>query len=118
MNSVCGASVSKIEDVQAAMMPVMLITMVSFYLGYFSSISSSGNGLLQKIAIYIPFSSPFIVPFRLLNGDIPTGDIVISIIALVIAIALVLMISIKIYSASVLHYGDRLKLKDWKTLAK
>ena len=118
MNSVCGASVSKIEDVQAAMMPVMLITMVSFYLGYFSSISSSGNGLLQKIAIYIPFSSPFIVPFRLLNGDIPTGDIVISIVALVIAIVLVLMVSIKIYSASVLHYGDRLKLKDWKTLAK
>ncbi len=118
MNSVCGASVSKIEDVQSAMMPVMLITMLSFYFGYFSSISSSGNGTLQKAAIYIPFSSPFIVPFRLLNGDIPSMDIAISIAALVATIAVVLMISIRIYSASVLHYGDRLRLKDWKNLAK
>ena len=39
-------------------------------------------------------------------------DIVISLVLLIICIAVVALLSIRIYSASVLHYGQRLKLKD------
>ena len=113
MNAVCGAAVSKIEDINSAMMPVMLISMVSFYIGYFVALSASGTEtLLQKIAIYIPFCSPFIVPFKILNGDVPAADILISLGLLVVAIVVIAAISIKIYTRSVLHYGNRLKLKD------
>lgn len=113
MNAVCGAAVSKIEDINSAMMPVMLISMISFYVGYFTALSASGSeSLLQKIAIYIPFCSPFIVPFKILNGDVPTADILISLGLLVVAIVVIAAISIKIYTRSVLHYGNRLKLKD------
>ena len=113
MNAVCGAAVSKIEDINSAMMPVMLISMVSFYIGYFVALSASGTEtLLQKIAIYIPFCSPFIVPFKILNGDVPAADILISLGLLVVAIVVIAAISIKIYTRSVLHYGNRLQLKD------
>ena len=113
MNAVCGAAVSKIEDFNSAMMPVMLISMVSFYIGYFVALSASGTEtLLQKIAIYIPFCSPFIVPFKILNGDVPAADILISLGLLVVAIVVIAAISIKIYTRSVLHYGNRLQLKD------
>ena len=113
MNAVCGAAVSKIEDINSAMMPVMLISMISFYIGYFVALSASGTEtLLQKIAIYIPFCSPFIVPFKILNGDVPAADILISLGLLVVAIVVIAAISIKIYTRSVLHYGNRLKLKD------
>ena len=113
LNAVCGAAVSKIEDVNSAMMPVMLISMISFYIGYFTALSASGTeSLLQKVAIYIPFCSPFIVPFKILNGDVPAVDILISLALLVAAIVAIAAISIKIYTRSVLHYGNRLKLKD------
>ncbi len=113
MNAVCGAAVSKIEDINSAMMPVMLISLISFYIGYFTALSASGSeSMLQKVAIYIPFCSPFIVPFKILNGDVPTADILISLGLLVIAIVIIAIISIKIYTRSVLHYGNRLKLKD------
>ena len=113
MNAVCGASVSKIEDLNSAMMPVVLIAMVSFYVGYFAAISGSGaDSMLQKVAIYIPFCSPFIVPFKILNGDVPMMDIMLSIAALLAAIVVIAAVSIRIYTASVLHYGNRLKLKD------
>lgn len=113
MNAVCGASVSKIEDLNSAMMPVMLIAMISFYIGYFAAISGSGaDSMLQKVAIYIPFCSPFIVPFKILNGDVPAMDILLSIAALLVAIVAIAAVSIRIYTASVLHYGNRLKLKD------
>lgn len=113
MNAVCGASVSKIEDINSAMMPVVLIAMISFYLGYFTAISGSGtDSLLQQIAIYVPFCSPFIVPFKILNGDVATMDLILSLAALVVAIVLITALSIRIYTASVLHYGSRIKLMD------
>lgn len=112
LNAVCGAMVSKIEDLNSAMQPVMLLTMVSFYVAYFTAISGSGEGVFQKIAMYIPFCSPFIMPFKLLNSDVSAMSIVISIAALVVAIVIVAAISIRIYSASVLHYGRRMKWKE------
>lgn len=113
MNSVCGATVSKIEDINSAMMPVVLISLASFYLGYMTSITASGSSsMLQKLAIYLPFSSPFAVPFKLLNGDIPASDLAISIGLMIVFIIVITAVSIRIYSASVLHYGKKLKLKD------
>ncbi|HAN20818.1 MAG: hypothetical protein A2Y15_04105 [Clostridiales bacterium GWF2_36_10] len=109
LNSVCGASVSKIEDLNSAMMPVMLIALISFYFGYVSAATGAG-GTLAKIAMYLPFSSPFIMPFQLLNGNVGVLDVIISIILMVIFIIFFTLISIRIYSASVLNYGKKQKL--------
>jgi ABC-2 type transport system permease protein len=112
LNSVCGATVSKIEDLNSAMMPVMFIALISFYIGYFAAISASEGSLMQEIATYVPFTSPFIMPYRLLTSNVPALEIILSVLTLVAAIAIVSFISIKLYSASVLHYGKKLKLKD------
>ena len=111
MNAVCGAVVDKIEDLNSAMMPAMFISMASFYAGYFTALTDVG-GLMTKIAIYVPFCSPFVVPFKLLNGDISGLDLAISIALLIVAIIVVGWISIRLYTASVLHYGKRMKLKE------
>lgn len=111
LNSVCGASVSKIEDVNSAMAPVIFIAMFSFYLGYFTAVSGA-EGLITKIAMYLPFSSAFIMPFKLLNGDVATVDLAVSIALLILFIVIITLISIKIYSASVLHYGSKKKLSE------
>lgn len=109
LNSVCGATVSKVEDLNTAMMPVMFIALISFYLAYFSALS--GGGALTAVATYLPFTSPFLMPFLLLNGGVSAGAIAGSIVLLLAAIAVVLYVSIRIYSASVLHYGGKLKWK-------
>ncbi len=112
MNAVCGASVSKIEDLNSAMMPVMLVQMISFYVAYFTALMASNESVIHKVALYVPFFSPFIMPFKLLNGEVATLDIVISIAALLAAIVIVAWISIRIYTASVLHYGSRKKFSE------
>jgi ABC-2 type transport system permease protein len=111
MNSVCGASVSKIEDLNSALMPIMFVSIISFYLGYISAATGS-EGTISKIATYLPFSSPFIIPFKLINGSYTASEIAISIALLVVSIVIVAYISTRIYSASVLHYGKRQKLVD------
>lgn len=112
MNAVSGALVSKIEDLNSAMMPVMLLSMVGFYLGYFVNILSPGSGIVQKIAMYLPISSPFIVPSSMLSNSIEPYQVVISVLILALSVIAVGALSVKIYSSSVLHYGKKLKFKD------
>lgn len=110
LNSVCGATVSRAEDLNAAMMPTVLISLISFYAAYI--VMFMPNEAIKRVVTYIPFTSPFIMPFRLLNETVPASDIAISIVLLLVCIVLIAMASIRIYTASVLHYGQRLRLKD------
>lgn len=110
MNAVAGATVSKAEDVNSSIMPISIISMVAFYMGYFSLAEPSGN--LAILSSIIPFSAPFSMPCRILATEVPTWQIAASLVSLVITIVLIAWISIKIYSSAILHYGKRLKLKD------
>ena len=116
MNSVCGAAVSKMEDLNSAMMPVSILVIIGFYLGYFTSVMGGGSGMLSKLAVYLPISSPFAVPFKLITGEITMQELGISVFLLVLAIVIVTMFSARIYSASVMHYGNRLKWKELKKI--
>ena len=116
INSVCGATVSRSEELQSAMMPSVLISMGSFYASYFSLYMP--NQGFKRIITYIPFTAPFIMPSRLLNENVGTIEIIVSILLLAAATVLVSLISIRLYSASVLHYGQRLKIGELIKLRK
>lgn len=110
MNAVAGATVSKAEDVNSSIMPISMIALAAFYLGYFSLLAPKGQ--VSVLASIIPFSAPFSMPSRILAGDVPAWQIGASLVALVITIVFIAWISIRIYSAAVLYYGTRIKLKD------
>ena len=110
INSVCGATVSRAEDLSSAMMPAILISMVSFYAAYIVMFLPSEG--IKRIVTYIPFTSPFIMPYRLLNYTVSSLDIAVSLLLLLVSILLVALASVRIYSASVLRYGQRIRLKD------
>lgn len=110
--AVCGATVSRIEDISPALMPVSMVSMISFYIGYFTSIMGNSSGVIEWVARYVPFCAPFGMPFRLLNGSVTVGQCVISLFVMLFAIALVSGLSIKLYKTSIMHYGNRLKIKD------
>lgn len=110
MNAVAGATVSKSEDVNSTLMPISIISMLAFYMGYFSLMAPKGK--VAIIASIIPFSSPFSMPCRVIATEVPSWQIAASIFSLVITIVLIAWISIKIYSNATLHYGKRLKIKD------
>lgn len=116
LNSVCGAAVSKVEDLNSAMMPVSLVAILGFYLGYFTSVMGGGSSALSVLAVYLPISSPFAVPFKILTGEITGGELAGSIGILAASIIVVAAVSSKIYSASVMHYGNKLKWKDMKNI--
>jgi ABC-2 type transport system permease protein len=110
MNAVSGATVSKAEDVNSSIMPISMIALAAFYMGYFSLLAPEGQ--VSVLASIIPFSAPFSMPSRILAADVPAWQIGASLVALAITIVFIAWLSIRIYSAAVLHYGTRLKLKD------
>ena len=109
--AVVGASISRQEELQSASTPVALLTVISFYAGYFSTAFNPG-GTMSVLTSFIPFSSPFTMLSRIFCESVPAMDIVISISLLIVTIVVISIISIKIYSNAVLHYGNRLKIKD------
>ncbi|MBX4261603.1 ABC transporter permease [Clostridium estertheticum] len=110
MNAVAGATVSKAEDVNSALMPISMISLVAFYLGFYSA--PYPNGTVAIISSIIPFSAPFSMPSRILATEVPVWQIATSVVSIIITITFIAWISIKIYSSAILHYGNRLKMKD------
>jgi len=109
LNAITGATVSKTEDTQIANLPLSFISMISFFISFFTITS---DNKLSTFATLFPLSSPFSMPSRILAGVAGTEEIIGSIAMLILAIILFAFISIRIYSTAILHYGNRLKFKD------
>jgi len=116
MNAVAGATVSKAEDVNSALMPISIISMVGFYLGFYSL--PVPNGIVAIVSSIVPFSAPFSMPSRILATEVPIWQIWASVFSLVLTIIFIAWISIKIYSSAILHYGKRLNIKDLLKISK
>ena len=111
LNALVGATVSKLEDLNMAMMPVSFISMVGFYLAYVAVMARGSKGVVAA-ASYIPFSSPFYIPSAILGGNATMAQIAIGLIILIITIVLLMLFTVRVYSVVILHTGNRLKIKD------
>lgn len=110
MYALTGSTVSKPEDIQSANTPIAIITMIGFYLAYFTLTDPTDN--LNLFAALLPISSPFCMPLRVMMGIASGWEVAFSIIILVAACAIIAHIAIKIYSNAILNYGTKMSLKD------
>ena len=115
-----GASISRMEDLQAAMGPYSMIGVLGMYLAYFPVIFNmealeSGDASVnpvQMFSYFFPISSPFALPSAILLGTLEPWQIFVSIGVLALSVALIAMIVGKVYEAIILHNGNRIKLGD------
>ena len=105
-----GSTVSKPEDVQAANTPLAILSLLGFYLAYFSMMNPTSS--INKYAAIIPISSPFCMPCRVMMGLSSVKEVLISLLVLVITILVVAKVAIKVYSSAILNYGTKLSFKD------
>lgn len=115
-----GASVSRMEDLPAAMQPYSILGVVGMYLAYFPVIgnldsletgAASVNGM-QIFSYYFPLSSPFALPSALLLGHLSMLEVFIAVGILALFTALVAVLVAKVYEMIILHNGNLLKFKD------
>lgn len=108
-----GSLVTKIEDVNKAVTPLIFLAMIGFYGGLFAF--ASPNQLVVKIGSHIPFFTPFIMPFRVASETVSTAGIVISIIVMIVFTILCTLLSLVMYRSNVLVYSDAGMIKTMKT---
>jgi ABC-2 type transport system permease protein len=106
-----GSMVSRIEDVQQASGPLLLLAMA----GYFAAITAINVPDAEWVALasLVPFFSPYLMPIRLLLGTPPgAGEVALALLLLGMALVISIWIAARIYSAGVLLYGQRVGIRE------
>ena len=107
-----GSLVSRVEDVQTMITPMTLLVVAGFMLSMFG-LSNPEAGFV-KITSFIPFFSPMLMFLRIGMIEVPTWEIAISIILLVVTIASLAIFGAKVYRGGVLMYSNASSFKSIK----
>ncbi len=100
-----GSLVSKIEDLNAAISPVMWIFIITFILAMYSMNSGATDSALSIAASYIPLTSPMSMFIRITMGDVAPIEIIVSVVTLILSTLGIGFLSAKIYKTGILMYG-------------
>ena len=100
-----GSLVSRAEDLQVLALPLSLIAIA----GYLQAVMALSGGIspLVRLSSYVPFWSPFVMLTRLTVGHVEPWELALSFGLLLVAIPIVGIIAVRVYSAGVLLYGQR-----------
>lgn len=105
-----GSMVSNQEDVQQAVMPVMLLLITSII--FMQPILLNPSSTLAKTMSWIPFSAPLIMPLRMALIAIPWYEIAGSLLSVILGCWLAIWLSARIYRVGLLMYGKRPSVKE------
>ncbi|MDX6704670.1 MAG: type transport system permease protein [Solirubrobacteraceae bacterium] len=112
--AVAGALVPRQEDIQNTTTPLSIVLFGSFMLS-FAAIDDPGGGLATALT-FIPPTAPMIAPVRLIAGEMPVEQIVVSVAVLLAGTAALVAIAARMYSNAVLRTGTRVKLLEaWRS---
>ncbi len=103
--------VSRTEDVGAVLTPVLALVMTP----YFLVLIFGQNLTVMKVASLVPFTSPVAMPTRMFQEHVGIGETLLSLLILLVTDALVILAAARIYRATVLRTGSKIKLRDaWR----
>lgn len=107
-----GSLVSRVEDVQTMITPMTLLVVAGFMLSMFG-LSNPEAGFV-KVTSFIPFFSPMLMFLRIGMIEVPTWEIAVSIVLLVVTIAVLAVFGAKVYRGGVLMYSNASSFKSIK----
>ena len=107
--AVAGALVPRQEDIQAVTAPLTILILASFFLS-FGALDDPSSTLARVLSL-IPPSAPMVMPVRLIAGNVPAWEVVLSIALTVAAAAGLIALAARVYGAAVLRTGSRVTLR-------
>lgn len=110
---VLASMTTNIEDFQQLQTPIMLISLVGYYLAIMAGVFE--GSLFIKVLAFIPFISAILAPCLLVLGQFSILQFIIAIILVILTIFLLVKYGFKIYKQGILNYSS----KDlWKKMFK
>ncbi|MFJ8193924.1 ABC transporter permease [Streptomyces sp. NPDC096094] len=111
MLAAAAARVSRQEDLQGVLQPVMLLITTPFVLGIALLSKDAHDPLIEWLSL-VPPLSPILMPARMLLGTAPVWQIALSLVLAVAALAGMTRVAGRMYANSVLRGGSRVPLAE------
>jgi ABC-2 type transport system permease protein len=116
MFAVAGALVSRMEELQNAIVPINLLVFASFLISV--GALQDPDSTIAKVASLLPISSALAMPVRMVLGSATTWEVVASLAIVIGSTALLIPLAGRVYAGAVLRTGARVKLRDaWRAAA-
>ncbi|WP_018547827.1 ABC transporter permease [Streptomyces sp. LaPpAH-108] len=109
MLAAAAARVSRQEEVQSVVQPVMLLMAAPFVLGISLLTKDPMHPLVEALSLIPPFS-PILMPTRMVMGTAAPWEAVLAVVLTLAAVAVLVRFGGRIYSNSVLRTGARVRL--------
>ncbi|WP_190818925.1 ABC transporter permease [Saccharopolyspora pogona] len=103
--------VSRHEELQNVISPVITVLVVPFVIGV-SMLPSSPDSTFAAVLSLVPGFSPTLMPMRIALGVAAPWEIAVATVLSIAAIAVLLRLGGRIYSNAVLRTGSRVKVRD------
>lgn len=108
-----GATVSRQEDLQGAIILPVFLILPGFFLAQVAG--EFPDGTLAVVGSMVPFWSPMVMPVRMASGGVPWWEVATSIALVIATIVILIRGGARVYTGAVLRTGSRVKLRDaWK----
>ncbi|WP_214699615.1 MULTISPECIES: ABC transporter permease [unclassified Exiguobacterium] len=111
--AVLGSLVSRVEESQQMVMPVIMLLVAAFLVAMFGL--NNPDATIVTILSFVPFFTPMLMFLRVMLVDVAVWEVALSIGLLVGTIGVTLWIGSKFYRGGVLFYGTN-AIKQWRQI--
>ena len=101
------STVSKIDELSSAVMPVQIIIVFTFIVTMSAINSGNADTPFNVFLSYIPFTAPMMMFTRAIISNVSTLEIILSIIVLIVSTYFIGWLSARIYRVGILMYGEK-----------
>jgi ABC-2 type transport system permease protein len=112
--AVAGALVSRMEELQNAIVPINLVVFASFFISI--GAVQDPDSTMAVVASLLPISSALAMPVRMVLGAATTAEIALSLAIIVGSTALLIPLAGRVYAGAILRTGSKVRIRDaWRT---
>ena len=110
LSGALASTVSRQEDLSAVQTPVIFGAMIPMYVALYL-VPYAPDTTVTHILSCCPFLSPFMMPMRMALGAVGVWEQLLAFAVQIATICLLSLLAGKVYERSILHTGERLKLR-------
>ena len=101
------STVSKIDELGSAVMPVQIIIIFTFFVTMSAINSGNADTPFNVFLSYFPFTAPMMMFTRAIISNVSTPEIILSILVLIVSTYFIGWLSARIYRVGILMYGEK-----------
>ena len=101
------STVSKIDELSSAIMPVQIIIVFTFIATMSAINSGNADTPFNVFLSYFPFTAPMMMFTRAIISNVSTLEVILSILVLIVSTYFIGWLSARIYRVGILMYGEK-----------